>query len=200
MWTSSKAPFSQHSGAYNISTTAPLGTSMGARAIDQSVIPPPSSRRLSRSFTHTSGWQWLSRTPPSTLPNPTSHRIGSRTVAGRSTCGQWRASRAASAQRISSLYNLASRGLWVLASYGGDWRYSHGELEPLYALDSDRAELAAHDRVCCLARPAHPGAGRQRTWDLGWRGGAVAGHRGAARGGAGLRGAALRGAERLAGS
>ena len=92
-----------------ISTTAPLDTSIGAQAIDQSVIysrqykeqgvghSTPSSRcsmaRLPlRLITHTSGWQWLSRTPPSTLPNPTSHRIGSRTVAGRSTCKQWRAS------------------------------------------------------------------------------------------------------------
>ena len=97
------------------------------------------------------------------------------------------------AARISAFSRRVACG-----SYGGGGRGSHGELEILHALDSDRAELAAHDRMCLFSRPEcvctqGPGGGARGI--VGWRG-AVAGRRvgwlGVGSLGAGRRGAARR--------
>ena len=82
--------------------------------------------------------------------------------------------------------SLQPRVAWLVGPsallHEGGWGYAQGKLEILIALDRDRADLAAHDRMRDLARTAHPRAGRRRTWD-----------RGAARGGAGRRRAAAGG-------
>ena len=131
-------------------------------------------------FTHTSAWRWPSRTLPSTRSALASRRTGSRTAAGRSTCEQ-KGERSGACESPALLCNLAFA--WLVGPsallHEGGWGYAQGKLEILIALDRDRADLAAHDRMRDLARTAHPRAGRRRTWD-----------RGAARGGAGRRRAA----------
>ena len=115
------------------------------------------------------------------------HTVSSCLSSHRKSYCRWSVHLRAKGRAIGGLRepsaSLQPRVAWLVGPsallHEGGWGYAQGKLEILIALDRDRADLAAHDRMRDLARTAHPRAGRRRTWD-----------RGAARGGAGRRRAA----------